>query len=56
MQSWIEQIRAGNPRALARAITAVENRDERSHELLKRLFEHSGTARVLGVTGSPGAG
>jgi GTPase len=56
MQSWIEQIREGNPRALARAITAVENRDERSHELLKGLFEHSGTARVLGVTGSPGAG
>ncbi len=56
MQSWIEQIRAGNPRALARAITAVENRDERSHELLKGIFEHSGNARILGVTGSPGAG
>ncbi len=56
MQSWIEQIRAGNPRALARAITAVENRDERAHELLKGLFEHSGRARILGVTGSPGAG
>ena len=56
MQSWIEQIRAGNPRALARAITTVENRDERAHELLKGLFEHSGRARILGVTGSPGAG
>ena len=56
MQSWIEQIRAGNPRALARAITAVENRDERAHELLKGIFEHSGNARILGVTGSPGAG
>ncbi|MGE5113504.1 MAG: methylmalonyl Co-A mutase-associated GTPase MeaB [Acidobacteriaceae bacterium] len=54
--SWIEQIRAGDPRALARAITAVENRDERSHELLKGIFEHSGNARILGVTGSPGAG
>ncbi len=56
MQSWIEQIRAGNPRALARAITAVENRDERAHELLKGIFEHSGNARILGVTGAPGAG
>jgi LAO/AO transport system kinase len=56
MQSWVEQIREGNPRALARAITAVENRDERAHELLKGLFEHSGNARILGVTGSPGAG
>ena len=56
MQSWIEQIRAGNPRALARAITAVENRDARAPELLKGLFEHSGRARILGITGSPGAG
>jgi LAO/AO transport system kinase len=56
MQSWVEDIRAGNPRALARAITSVENRDKQSHELLKTLFEHSGKARILGLTGSPGAG
>jgi LAO/AO transport system kinase len=56
MQSWVDEIRAGNPRALARAITAVENRDKQSHDLLKRLFEHSGKARILGLTGSPGAG
>jgi len=56
MQSWVDEIRAGNPRALARAITSVENRDKQSHELLKGLFEHSGKARILGLTGSPGAG
>ncbi len=56
MQSWVSEIRAGNPRALARAITSVENRDKQSHELLKALFEHSGKARILGLTGSPGAG
>jgi LAO/AO transport system kinase len=56
MHSWIDDIRAGNPRALARAITAVENRDKQSHDLLKALFEHSGKARILGLTGSPGAG
>jgi len=56
MQSWVDEIRAGNPRALARAITSVENRDKQSHELLKALFEHSGKARILGLTGSPGAG
>ncbi len=56
MQSWVEEIRRGNPRALARAITSVENRDERSHELLRNLFEHSGKARIIGLTGSPGAG
>ncbi|HEX6880264.1 MAG TPA: methylmalonyl Co-A mutase-associated GTPase MeaB [Terriglobales bacterium] len=56
IQSWVEEIRRGNPRALARAITSVENRDERSHELLRSLFEHSGKSRIIGVTGSPGAG
>ena len=56
MQSWVEDIRAGNPRALARAITSVENRDPNSSALLKALFEHSGNARILGLTGSPGAG
>jgi LAO/AO transport system kinase len=56
MQTWVEEIRAGNPRALARAITSVENRDKQSHDLLKALFEHSGKARIIGLTGSPGAG
>jgi LAO/AO transport system kinase len=52
----VEEIRAGNLRALSRAITAVENRTADSHELLKALFAHSGRARVVGLTGSPGAG
>ena len=56
MQSWVNDIRGGNPRALARAITAVENRDPSAHQLLKSLFPFSGNARVVGVTGSPGAG
>lgn len=54
--SWVEEIRAGNLRALSRAITAVENRTADSHELLKALFAHTGRARVVGLTGSPGAG
>jgi LAO/AO transport system kinase len=52
----VEQLRAGNPRALARAITSVENRTADSAELLKALFPHTGRARVIGLTGSPGAG
>ena len=43
-------------RALARAITAVENRSARSADILKSLFPHSGKARIIGLTGSPGAG
>jgi LAO/AO transport system kinase len=56
ISTWVEQIRSGNLRALSRAITAVENRTADSHELLKALFAHSGHARVVGLTGSPGAG
>ena len=56
ISNWVEQIRSGNLRALSRAITAVENRTADAHELLKALFIHSGRARVVGLTGSPGAG
>ena len=56
ISTWVEQIRGGNIRALSRAISAVENRTPESHELLKALFVHSGRARVVGLTGSPGAG
>ena len=54
--SWAESIRSGDPRALARAITAVENRTPSSIELLKALFPHTGHAHTVGLTGSPGAG
>ncbi len=56
ISTWVEQIRSGNLRALSRAITAVENRTSESHHLLKALFAYSGRARVVGLTGSPGAG
>ena len=56
LQSWIERLRSGDPRALARAISTVENRATDSAELLKALFPHSGKARILGMTGAPGAG
>jgi LAO/AO transport system kinase len=56
VSTWVELIRSGNLRALSRAITAVENRTAESHELLKALFVYSGRARVVGLTGSPGAG
>jgi LAO/AO transport system kinase len=52
----INQLRAGDPRALARTISTVENRMPGWSELLKALFPHSGHARILGLTGPPGAG
>jgi LAO/AO transport system kinase len=56
IQRWIDQLRAGDVRALARAISTAENRGPGWSELLKGLFPHSGKARVLGLTGPPGAG
>jgi LAO/AO transport system kinase len=56
LQPWIERLRSGDARALARAISTVENREPGSSDLLKALFPHSGHARILGLTGSPGAG
>jgi LAO/AO transport system kinase len=55
-QSQIASLRSGDPRALARAISTVENRAPGWAELLKALFPHTGNARVIGLTGAPGAG
>jgi LAO/AO transport system kinase len=51
-----ERVLAGDRRAIARAISLVENRDAAAIPLLRELFPHSGGARVIGITGSPGAG
>ncbi|HEV2470421.1 MAG TPA: methylmalonyl Co-A mutase-associated GTPase MeaB [Candidatus Sulfotelmatobacter sp.] len=54
--SLIDDVRSGDPRALARAISTVENRAAGWSDLLKALFPHTGKARVIGLTGAPGAG
>jgi LAO/AO transport system kinase len=56
IQAWIDQLRSGDTRALSRAISTVENRAPGWSDLLKALFPHSGKARILGLTGAPGAG
>jgi LAO/AO transport system kinase len=55
-QEWLSLVREGNPRALARAISSVENRAHGWSDLLKALFPYTGKARVIGLTGAPGAG
>jgi LAO/AO transport system kinase len=55
-QALIERLRAGDVRTLARAISMVENRSPSWAELLKALFPQTGHARILGLTGAPGAG
>ena len=49
-------VRGGDRRALARAITLVENRDPLSYELVRELYPETGSAFVVGVTGPPGVG
>jgi LAO/AO transport system kinase len=56
MNDWAGKIRDGDARALARAATAVENRDPQANELLRELAPFAGRARVVGITGPPGAG
>ena len=52
----VEQVRSGDPRSLARAISTVENHAPGWLDLLKALFPYSGRARTIGLTGAPGAG
>lgn len=56
LQISIEQLRSGDPRALARAISIVENHADGWSGLLKALFPHTGKARIIGLTGAPGSG
>jgi LAO/AO transport system kinase len=56
LQTSIDRLRSGDARALARAISTVENRAAGWSELLKALFPHTGNARVIGLTGAPGSG
>jgi LAO/AO transport system kinase len=52
----IERLRAGDVRALARAISLVESRSPEADELLAACFPFTGRALRIGITGSPGAG
>jgi LAO/AO transport system kinase len=56
MSEWAQKIRSGDQRALARAATGVENRDPQALAVLQELAPFSGHARILGITGPPGAG
>lgn len=56
LQNITDGIAAGRTRALAQAITLVESHDPHAAELLAELYPLTGRARILGITGSPGAG
>ncbi len=46
----------GSRLALARSITAVENGNENALEIMKAVYPKTGRAKILGITGAPGAG
>src|SRR5436305_7434806 len=55
-KTFIDRISAGEPRAVARAISKVEDGMEDAAELMKEVFPHTGRGTVIGITGAPGAG
>jgi LAO/AO transport system kinase len=52
----VEGVRQGDRRALARAITLVENADPIAYKLVKELYPATGGAYSVGITGPPGVG
>lgn len=56
MQDLIQKVLSGDRRAVARAISLVENRAPERVEVMTQLASRTGKAYCLGITGSPGAG
>ena len=52
----VDRLLKGDPRALARTITAVENESPGSSAILAAIQPHLGRSNIIGVTGPPGAG
>jgi LAO/AO transport system kinase len=54
--SLSERVLSGDPRAVARAISLIEDEAPAGAELVRRIFNRTGRAYLVGMTGSPGAG
>jgi LAO/AO transport system kinase len=55
-ESLADGVRTGDKRALARAISLVENSDPLAYELVRELYPETGRAYAVGITGPPGVG
>jgi LAO/AO transport system kinase len=51
-----QRLLAGDRRALARAITLVQDDEPAALELVREIYPHTGNAAIVGFTGPPGAG
>ena len=56
LDDLVPGVLARQPRALGRAISVLENGGEAQRELIRRVYAETGKAKVVGVTGPPGAG
>lgn len=56
LESLAAGVRAGDKRALARAISLVENSDPLAYELVRDIYPETGKAYAIGITGPPGVG
>jgi LAO/AO transport system kinase len=54
--SLVERVAAGDPRAVARAISKVEDVSHDASQLMQKIFPLTGRGLVIGITGAPGAG
>jgi LAO/AO transport system kinase len=54
--SLAERVRAGDVRAMARAISLIEDEADAAASLVRDIFPHTGRTYLVGVTGPPGAG
>jgi LAO/AO transport system kinase len=55
-EALVEGVTSGDRRAIARALTLVENGDPLAYELVRAVYPRTGRAYSIGVTGPPGAG
>lgn len=56
MSDLAQEVLKGNHRAIARAISLVENDRNAAREMMKKIFPHTGGSLIVGITGSPGSG
>jgi LAO/AO transport system kinase len=56
MSDLAQEVIKGDHRAIARAISLVENNRSTAQEMMKKIFPHTGESIIVGVTGAPGSG
>src|SRR5438445_10104086 len=52
----VSELKQGKRRAIARAISAIENDEKQAKVLIKKIFKNSGKSITIGITGPAGAG